>query len=176
MVPKEKRDFDSCGNKPSRYVIMKSMPKTLLLFSLVFLPGCATGNTSPMTVLDAGEPYVLEPCPDKPNCVSSMEPEGDTNHISPLHYTGEKKVAYRKLVAILESYPRVRVVAKQASYLKVEVRSKIFGFVDDVAFLFSPDLSTIEVRSASRVGYYDFGVNRQRIENIRKRWEKGLLP
>jgi uncharacterized protein (DUF1499 family) len=47
--------------------------------------------------------------------------------------------------------------------------------VDDVKFLFSADQPVIDVRSASRVGYYDFGVNRRRIEDIRKRWNEELM-
>lgn len=103
-----------------------------------------------------------------------MEPEEDKHYIAPLRYQGRKEAAYRKLEAVLASDPRVRVITKQADYLKAEFTSAIFGFVDDVEFLFSPALSTVEVRSASRVGYYDFGVNRRRIEIIRMRWDKSL--
>jgi len=66
-------------------------------------------------------------------------------------------------------------VAKEANYLRAEFRSAILRFVDDVEFLFSADQSVIDVRSASRVGYYDFGMNRRRIEDIRKKWNEELL-
>ncbi|HOW77583.1 MAG TPA: DUF1499 domain-containing protein [Candidatus Competibacteraceae bacterium] len=54
-------------------------------------------------------------------------------------------------------------------YLHVEFRSAVFGFVDDMEFYFSPP-GTIQVRSASRTGYSDFGVNRERVETLRTRF------
>ena len=151
---------------------MKSMLKLMVIIFFFFLLACTTGNTSNLTVHDTTVNTFLEPCPKTPNCVSSMEPEVDKHYIPPLLYTGEKKLAYQKLEAIIEADSRGRIISKQENYLKAEFTSMIFGFVDDVEFLFSPALSTIEVRSASRVGYYDFGVNRRRIEDIRKRWAK----
>jgi uncharacterized protein (DUF1499 family) len=90
-----------------------------------------------------------------------------------LGYTGSKDDAYRKLVALIASYRGTRLVATQDNYLRAEFRSAIFRFVDDVEFLFSEDQPVIHVRSASRAGYYDFGVNRRRIEDIRKKWNGG---
>jgi hypothetical protein len=58
-------------------------------------------------------------------------------------------------------------------YLHVEFKSKLMGFVDDVEFYF-PDSAVIHMRSASRVGYSDFGVNRRRLEKIRKRFQNRL--
>jgi uncharacterized protein (DUF1499 family) len=103
-----------------------------------------------------------------------MEPVDKKSYIPPLGYSGERGAAYRKLVLLVESEPRARIVVTQANYLRVEYRSAVFRFVDDVEFLFPPNRAEIEVRSASRLGYYDFGKNRRRIEDIRRRWEKGL--
>jgi uncharacterized protein (DUF1499 family) len=63
--------------------------------------------------------------------------------------------------------PRATVVSERPGYLHVECRSKVFGFVDDLEFQLQAAQGTIAVRSASRTGYYDFGVNRQRVETLR---------
>jgi uncharacterized protein (DUF1499 family) len=60
------------------------------------------------------------------------------------------------------------VVAATPTYLHAEARSLIFRFVDDVEFLIDPGQRRIQVRSASRIGYSDFGVNRRRVERIRQ--------
>ena len=52
-------------------------------------------------------------------------------------------------------------------YIHAEFRSLVFQFVDDVEFYFPPEKSIIHVKSASRSGYYDFGVNRRRVERVR---------
>ena len=54
-------------------------------------------------------------------------------------------------------------------YLYAEYSSALFGFVDDVEFYFPPETHIIHVRSASRLGHSDLGVNRKRIEAIRAR-------
>ena len=135
---------------------------------------CTTGKTSNMTVQRSSDKISLAPCPKTPNCVSSMVPTDNNHYISPLVYIGDKKVAYQKLVVIIESYPLARIEATGKDYIFAEFRSKIFDFVDDVEFLFSLDESVIDVRSASRVGNYDFGKNRRRIEDIRKRLNQAL--
>jgi uncharacterized protein (DUF1499 family) len=62
---------------------------------------------------------------------------------------------------------RATIVEEKADYLHAEMRSLIFRFVDDVEFSLDADAGLINVRSASRVGYSDFGVNRRRMQRIR---------
>ena len=71
------------------------------------------------------------------------------------------------LRGVVESLPRTRVVSVTDSYLHAEFRSRIFGFVDDVEFLVDAGAGAVHVRSASRTGYSDLGVNRKRVEEIR---------
>ena len=73
-----------------------------------------------------------------------------------------------KLANHLRAMPRVTVITAERDYLYAEFRSKMFRFVDDVEFLVDAREGHIDVRSASRVGYSDMGVNRKRIEEIRK--------
>jgi uncharacterized protein (DUF1499 family) len=83
-----------------------------------------------------------------------------------LQYQGSAEDARRRLLDIIRTFPRTTVVENTGNYLKVEVRSTIFSFVDDVEFEFDDGSKLIHFRSASRLGYYDFGVNRSRMETI----------
>jgi uncharacterized protein (DUF1499 family) len=76
-----------------------------------------------------------------------------------------------RLAAILRELPRITIVAADGVYLRAESRSAIFRFVDDVEFLADEAAKVIHVRSASRLGSSDLGVNRRRVESIRKLWE-----
>ncbi|MFC1880380.1 lipocalin family protein [Thermodesulfobacteriota bacterium] len=117
----------------------------------------------------------LTPCPDTPNCVSSLA--GDKKHfIEPISYEGEKAVAQHELLGILKSFKRVRVAEIEEDYIHAEFVSFIFRFVDDVEFFFDKAKKLIQVRSASRTGYSDLGVNRRRIEEIRKQFDQKEQP
>ena len=120
------------------------------------------------TTLPAGETtHILAPCPASPNCVSSKAT--DTEHFTePLHFTGDASLAWNRLIAALGTESRLSIVEDTGSYLHAEARSLVFRFVDDVEFLLDSAHGVIQVRSASRVGYSDFGVNRRRVERIRK--------
>jgi uncharacterized protein (DUF1499 family) len=111
----------------------------------------------------------LTPCPSSPNCVSSQSLDLDLMHaIAPLTYRSTPDVAFAKLKAVIQSLPRTTIIQATPDYLYVEFSSAILGFVDDVEFYLDKDnAQTIQVRSASRLGESDLGVNRQRIEEIR---------
>ena len=108
----------------------------------------------------------LAPCPNKSNCVHSEET--DPRHaIAPLAFTGNPDEAMQRLHAIVSSMERTQIITREVDYLYVEVTSKLLGFVDDVEFVLDRQAQRIQVRSASRLGHSDFGVNRKRIEAIR---------
>jgi len=116
----------------------------------------------------------LTPCPDTPNCVSSLA--GDKKHfIEPISYEGENAVAQHELLGVLNSFKRVRMVEIEEDYIHAEFVSSIFRFVDDVEFYFDEARKLIQVKSASRTGYSDLGVNRRRIEEIRKKFDREKL-
>lgn len=107
----------------------------------------------------------LSPCRSTPNCVSSQADPADKEHyIAPIAFKGDAIAAVRKAV---ESMPRSRVISADSHYLYAEFRSALLGYVDDVEFHY--DGKVIHVRSASRLGRRDFGVNRARVEELRKR-------
>ena len=64
-------------------------------------------------------------------------------------------------------FPRTKVINETDDYLHAECSSAFFGFVDDLELHLLRSQRLIAVRSASRLGYSDFGVNRRRVENLR---------
>jgi uncharacterized protein (DUF1499 family) len=109
----------------------------------------------------------LKPPPSSPNAVSSQAQDA-VHAIAPLTYTGTPDRAMQALVKIIEATPRTRIISRTHDYIYAEYETALMGFVDDVEFWFEP--KTIHVRSASRLGHSDFGVNRARIEDIRRRF------
>ncbi len=101
-----------------------------------------------------------------PNAVNSQA-TGGYHQIAPLGYNGTSEPAMAALKSIVESTPRTSIVEERADYLYAEFTSRVLGYVDDVEFYFPPNEPVIHVRSASRLGYRDYGVNRKRIEDIR---------
>jgi uncharacterized protein (DUF1499 family) len=74
------------------------------------------------------------------------------------------------LKKIIQGMKRTRIITEKDDYLYVEFTSALWRFVDDVEFYFKDASKTIQVRSASRLGRSDLGVNRKRIETIRATW------
>ena len=108
----------------------------------------------------------LKAPPPSPNAVSSQA--GDASHqIAPLAYKSSPENAMKALKAIVEGTANARIVESKPDYLYAEYTSPLLGFVDDVEFYAPPNARIIHVRSASRLGYSDLGVNRKRIEAIR---------
>jgi len=134
----------------------------------VALSGSACHGTRPSN-LGATNGF-LAPCPDSPNCVSDRDTDPE-HKIAPLTYTGSRADAMTKLASVVRSTTRAEIVSQTDDYLDAEYTSLIWRFVDDVEFSFDPDGKTIHVRSASRVGKGDLGVNRRRIEDIRVKFQ-----
>jgi uncharacterized protein (DUF1499 family) len=111
----------------------------------------------------------LAPCPASPNCVSSQADRANdaAHYVAPFASGGAPEAAWAALREIVRTAERARVVSEQPGYLRAEFASRVLGFVDDVEFLLDPAARTIHVRSSSRLGYRDFGVNRERIEALR---------
>lgn len=113
----------------------------------------------------------LAPCPKSPNCVSSESPDTDKEHkIEPLTYESSPEEAWAKLKGIIEGTDGAKIVRDDNNYLYAEFTTKLMGFVDDVEFYQEPNTGKIQVRSASRLGQSDLGVNRKRIETIRSKF------
>ncbi len=120
----------------------------------------------------------LRPPSRNPNSVSSQaalypdHPQKDYAAIAPLKYTGDGKAAMARLDSMLQKEERTIVVRRTPDYLYAQSSTALLKFTDDVEFWLDPAYGVIQVRSASRLGRKDFGVNRARIEAIRAR----LMP
>jgi uncharacterized protein (DUF1499 family) len=138
----------------------------LFMLSLTFLlTACSTNQT-----IETGTTNDrLSPCPKSPNCVSSLS-EDKSHYVEPLTYTATLEEAREKLISIINSMKRSEIVTAEMNYIHATFTSALFRFVDDVEFSFDDQKKVIDVRSASRTGYSDFGVNRKRVEEIRQRF------
>lgn len=114
---------------------------------------------------------MFTPCKSRPNCVSSLNHEKGL-HVEPLRYDNFA-TAKRKLLDILKSSKRVRIIDRENNHIHAEFKSFLFRFIDDVEIYFDDKESLIHLKSASRIGYSDFGKNRRRIEDIRRKFLEG---
>lgn len=110
--------------------------------------------------LNAGK---LAPCPNTPNCVSSQSEDAE-HKIDPLPY-----VSIADLKKVIENMERTTIIEETENYLYAEFKSRLMGFVDDVEFHKDDINQVVNVRSASRLGQSDLGVNRKRVEAIREK-------
>jgi uncharacterized protein (DUF1499 family) len=110
----------------------------------------------------------LAPTKRTPNNVSSQADRGDREHyIAPIAFKGtvaEAIAAAKRAVGAME---RATIMREGPGYLYAEFRSKLLGYVDDVELLYDDKAGVFHVRSASRLGRRDFGVNRARVEKLR---------
>jgi uncharacterized protein (DUF1499 family) len=111
----------------------------------------------------------LAPCPHVPNCVSTqVSPEDDAHRVEPISYRSSRSRLMEQLAHFVEDELRGTLVTQDQGYLHAEIRSRFFGFVDDLE-LFAPEgEGELHLRSASRVGYGDMGVNRKRYLRVRR--------
>lgn len=125
------------------------------MIALLTLLGCAGERPSTLGVVDSR----LGTCPDSPNCVSSFETR-ESHQIAPL------QASIAQVRAALLTMPGAQIIREQDQYLYAEFTTPLMGFVDDVEFL--EQGGSTHVRSASRLGKSDLGVNRKRIEALRE--------
>jgi uncharacterized protein (DUF1499 family) len=114
----------------------------------------------------------LAPPGNTPNCVSSQADATDAEHyIAPIAFKGDARAAIAAARKAVDSMAGSTVIREDGAYLYAEFRTKLMRFVDDVEFLSDEKAGLIHVRSGSRLGRRDFGVNRARVESLRKRIE-----
>ena len=117
----------------------------------------------------------LKPPARTPNSVSSQAdlwpdaPMRDYARIAPLPMAGDARASIARIAAVVEDLPGAEVVEQRDDYLYARFTTAMLRFVDDVEFWVDPAAGVVQLRSASRVGRKDFGVNRARIEQIRQR-------
>jgi uncharacterized protein (DUF1499 family) len=127
-----------------------------LFFIIVMIFG-TTGHAAEKT---------LAPCPSSPNCVSSLATD-QAHFIAPFNIVGAVNTASLALKNALLSQERTVITEEKENTLHAEATSLVFRFVDDVDVLLDNEARLFHIRSASRIGYGDFGVNRKRVEKLR---------
>jgi len=107
----------------------------------------------------------FHPCPKSPNCVSTHATD-DKQKMNPIKFSGSLNEAKDKIIDIISSLKRSKIITNKENYIHAEFRTATFKFVDDVEFLFDDSEKIIHFRSRARSGYSDMGVNRKRMETI----------
>ena len=145
------------------------MNKLIFVLALVGLGLLSCRWKKPMVGLENGR---LKPCPATPNCVSSQEDKDDLEHtIAPLELGDLAPLdAMAKIEKILLKMPRTKIEVRKQNYLHVSFTTRLMRYVDDVEILIDEKEKKIHLRSASRVGHSDMGVNRKRLEEIKKKF------
>lgn len=132
-----------------------------------FISGCS-GKRPDKIGLHDGQ---LAPCPDSPNCVSTRA--GDETHaIAPIPISAPEAEVIARVEETIRSMGG-RVITAERSYLYAEFTSRFWRFVDDLECSYDENQGVLHVRSASRVGYFDFNVNRNRVEQLRSLLAQG---
>ncbi len=143
--------------------------KISIVLTFFFLLHCTGTRPENLGVKD----QKLTPCPESPNCVSSFANNSDTIHYFPaIPYSASLGTEKDKIKKICANLPRTNLVKETNDYLYYEFTSLLMRYVDDVEFYFDEKSKLIHVRSASRLGKGDMGVNRKRMQTIQAELEK----
>ena len=146
------------------FVTLKQQVLWLLAASVITMPLFSCSGTRPAD-LGVKDGHLL-PCPGSPNCVSSDAL--DTGHsVASFRLIVPPTVGWRAVQAVIDGLPRTKIITVTDDYLHAECSSAVFGFVDDLELHLRPAEKLVAVRSASRLGHSDFGVNRKRVEQLR---------
>jgi uncharacterized protein (DUF1499 family) len=144
--------------RPILFKIAIALAVAVLLFAFP-----ATSLAAGSLGLDNG---LLKACPTASNCVASQN--ADSAHaIDPIEYQTDLDTARSTLLKILTVVPRTKTIESTPSYIRAESTSRVFDFIDDLEFYFPSNERVIHLRSAARVGAFDLGMNRRRLEQIR---------
>ena len=134
---------------------------------IIFLGGCMSMRPKDLGVTGGR----LKACPDSPNCILSQA-EGDPAHyLAPIKYDFDDKTAYDRVIKVINSMERTKIITMTDNYIHAEFTTKIMRYVDDVEFYFDYKNKTIHFRSASRIGYSDMGLNRKRMTEVAARFK-----
>lgn len=147
---------------------MKKGPICRLMMAFILTGTASAGVENIGTMEDK-----LTPCPDSPNCVSTQSEE-KRHAMKPLPYLQTREASREKILGILKDMKRTKMIKLTEFYIHVECRTALFRFVDDVEFFLDETTRGIHFRSASRVGYYDFGMNRRRMKRISEKYLEAL--
>ena len=141
------------------------MRRTLLLLAALCLAGCAPTSH----LLNGGSPSAsFAPCPVPPRCATTIAGGGGRGGdvLAPIETGLDPTAAHERLRAVIAADDRFRVLSDDGRYVHTEFTTRRMRYKDDVEFLIRDD-GRIDVRSAGRIGWYDWETNRRRIEALR---------
>jgi len=133
-----------------------------LALILFIVSGCSGKRPDAIGMGSSG----LKGCPKSPNCVSS-EAKDEQHAIESFRLKGDPNVSWPLIQNEIVAMPGGVIVTATANYIHVECKSRIFRFIDDLELYFNSSNGIISIRSASRIGYSDFGANRRRVDLLR---------
>lgn len=134
-----------------------------MLFLFLLLSGCAGKHL----IVTGDNILALAGCSPLPNCVSSTTVIL-YNRTQPFALAIPADEAWPKIIEVVAGIPRTKIVEQDNVYLHAQCSSRVFRFVDNLELLLKPDKKSISVRSSSAIAIFDFGVNRWRIQQLRK--------
>jgi len=105
-------------------------------------------------------------CPSSPNCISS-DAHDQNHYVLPFKFNVPAIDAWLAAKQAILELPRTQIITQTSTYLHAECSSAVFGFIDDMELHLRSSDGIIAIRSASRLGYSDLGVNRLRMESLR---------
>ena len=155
------------GINPVKLTLIILTSSILLFVALLFALGVMS-RSGQAPGISAGR---LIACPNKPNCVCSESAPEAAAYIQPLPLPSSMDTAdVLSFLGEIINAMGGRVQAANDTYVATTFSSDIFGFVDDLEIRIADDEGVIHIRSASRVGYSDGGVNKNRVEAFRARF------
>jgi uncharacterized protein (DUF1499 family) len=140
------------------------MKLRLILFFIVVITSMTINANAPAK-------KNLPPCKDTPNCVSSQATD-EGHFIAPFKISGNPNLAWQALRKAIITHDRMILTHETETTLHAEATSLVLQFVDDIDAILDIEAGLIHIRSASRRGHSDFGVNRKRIETFRTQLRK----
>jgi uncharacterized protein (DUF1499 family) len=146
-----------------RILIYLAATALIVLVALIVLGQLSQSGKAP-GMLDGR----LQPCGDSPNCVCSEYPGAVDHHVEPIRGSVAEMALLRQLVVELGG----KIEIQQDSYLAASFKSPLFGFTDDLEIRIDTAANEVQLRSAVRMGYNDLGVNRERVQRLRKLYQQ----
>ena len=139
----------------------------LLICLLLMLLGYVSRHQSPVGLIEGQ----LMDCPDRPVCVSSRQDKDHPSWVEPLTFKVSAEQAWDRARNCVRQIGG-EIKKDEGGYLWASFESAVFGFVDDMELYLRADRHEIQIRSASRIGYYDLGKNRSRVDRLRACFQK----
>lgn len=136
--------------------------------ALILIAGCASAPQKSPDRADA-----ITPCTLAPHCASSTNAPDSGFYVEPLRYNGSTEKAHAALIDVLKRQANAKINLDALPLVRSTFRTAI-GFADDVSFAFRDEGKAIDVKSTSRLGFYDFGVNRRRVEQLRTEFNDAM--